>query len=131
MVQLMSKEVSEKCVLSADVGEVDPRHAESYSVTCSLLAEPCARNTLTLRRYQPDHAKGHNTTFLREYDTQELCYGELVLLQVRECGESDESNRVGRGATQGGPWMRHSAHTGRASCSFTRIEIQSRRFATS
>jgi len=71
------------------VQEADPRNLESFSVTCSLIADPCARNTFTLRRYQPDHSL-HNTTFLRSYDGPELRYGELVLLELNPAAQEHQ-----------------------------------------
>lgn len=58
-------------------------------MTCSLIADPCARNTFTLRRYQPDQSL-HNTTFLRSYDGPELCYGELVLLELNPAAQENQ-----------------------------------------
>jgi len=76
--QLLSCETN--AVISANLADKDPRDPESHSVTCSQIAQPCARNTFSLVKYTPDQS--HNTTFMSNFDKEELCYGQTVLIQI-------------------------------------------------
>uniref|UniRef100_A0A7S0QT10 Uncharacterized protein n=1 Tax=Pyramimonas obovata TaxID=1411642 RepID=A0A7S0QT10_9CHLO len=83
--QLRSCEVD--AVLAADMATKDQRDLESISVTFSPNLEPCARNTFTFEKYEPN-SKSHTTTFMVNSDREELCYGQLVRIRLNPAAQN-------------------------------------------